>query len=244
MVHWKLCSSATQYPHRTFERPLGLTELGFYWDSNFEGTADTLQHAIVEIEHPLLISVENITRTWIMLKHQFPLLGSYLAERREGEEVVFVVEEDRLDTCGPDEIAFQPISSLQEAQKFVDSAVNGQRLLSNVLLARLFILPRTDEKARAHIVIHVAHCVTDGIANATLLRRFLDILSSAPCDQAWKIEERLALAVASEDLVPTSTINATARKRWHRAIGHTLTSIRVAKITVPLLGFLSLSSAA
>lgn len=232
MVHWEVSSNSSRCPHRIFERPLGLTELGFYWDGKFKGTADTLQHAIVEVENPHLLGVHNVTRTWIALKRQFPLLGSYLSDRRDRGQVVFVVEESRLDIFGPGEITFQDISSPREAQEFVDNVVNGEGLLSDGLLARLFILARTDEKSHVHVLIHVAHCITDGIANANLLKNFLDILSSPP-SHPCNIEERLALAIASEDLVPK--INNTARERWYHAIGHTLALIRMEKITVHIL---------
>ncbi|KAF9464774.1 hypothetical protein BDZ94DRAFT_1255858 [Collybia nuda] len=230
MLHWKISKGSFQYFNRTFERPLGLTELGFYWDGNFNGTADIIQHTIVAIEDPRLVGVHNVTRTWIALKRQFPMLGSYISDNRRGKDgVTFVVEEDRLGVCSPDEIKFQVISSLQEAQGFVNKVVNGKRSLSNALLARLFILTRTDDKSHVHVLIHIAHCITDGMANTSLLKHFLDILSSPSSHQSWIIEERLALAMASEDLVPK--INNKARQRWYRAIGCILASLRTEQIT-------------
>ncbi|KAF5380923.1 hypothetical protein D9615_004016 [Tricholomella constricta] len=221
------------YP-RIFVRPLGVTELGFYWDSKFNGTADTLQHAVVESIDPadqVLFSVENITRTWRSLKQQFPLLGSFLEEPAGSRDPVsFVFAEDRLENCGPEEISFHSASSLSEAQEFADVVLNGVRLLSSNLLARVVIISRTDQISHVHVLIHVAHCITDGIANATLLRSFLDILSSSLTSTQWDIEERLALALPLDVLLPDIALSR-ARNRWHRAIGQTLSSIRLSKIT-------------
>ncbi|KAF8077876.1 hypothetical protein FPV67DRAFT_17561 [Lyophyllum atratum] len=230
MTTWNLRRTV---PPRIYERPLDVTELGFYWDSKFNGTADTLQHAVVEILDPLnqnIFGIENVTRAWQALKQQFPLLGSCLEEQGDGDQAVFVVAEDRLESCGPGEISFQSVQSLGAAQEFADGVVNGERLLSDNLLARIVILHRTDQISHVHLVIHVAHCITDGMANATLLRSFLDIISSPHIGTRWDIEQRLALALPSTEMVPDVKLNR-ARYRWHRAIGQTLSAVRLSKIT-------------
>lgn len=226
---------------RTYERLLGLTELGFYWDSKFNGTADILRYAIIDAQRFIpsarLFSFENVTRTWVALKKQYPLLGAQLSERRQRTEVVFVVSEQRLSDCAPEEISFQSISSqpslssLGEVGTFMERMVNGERLLSDELLARLFVFTSTTQENRVCILLHVAHCITDGIATATLLRSFLDILSSEPSTIRWDLEERLALAVASERLIGDAN-SSTARQKWHYAMGRTLASIRMQKQTV------------
>ncbi|GLB34885.1 hypothetical protein LshimejAT787_0204500 [Lyophyllum shimeji] len=230
MPAWKLRGDGSV---RVYERALGLTELGFYWDSKFNGTADTLQHALVEILDPLnqkTFGADNITLAWQALKQQFPLLGAYLEEQRDGEQISFVVAEDRLQSCGPGEAAFHTVDSLTAAQEFADAVINGERLLSDNLLARIVILFRTDAISHIHLLIHVAHCITDGMANATTLRSFLDILSAPAKGTKWDLEERLALALPSTDLVPGAKLN-TARYRWHRAVGQILSAIRMSKIT-------------
>jgi hypothetical protein len=220
---------------RTYERPLGITELGFYWDSRFNGTADTVRYAIIDIDtqgsipSTRLFSLENVTRTWVALKQQYPLLGSQLSERQQGEEVVFVVSEERLSRCTPEEISFSTISSqldlssLGDVEAFMDGVLNGKRLLSSEMLARLFILIPTGQKKRACVVLHVAHCITDGISNATLLRSFLNILCSEPRNVRWDLEERLALAIASERLLGRPN-SSKARQRWHYAVGRVMAS--------------------
>ena len=237
--NWILCDESS----RTYERPLGLTELGFYWDGKFSGTADVVCYAIIDadsfIPSTQLFSVENVTRTWVALKQQYPLLGAQLSERRERTEVVFSVCEERLSICTSDEISFQSISfppslsesSLGEVETFMEVMVKGQRLLSDELLARLFIFIPTNQNNRVCIILHVAHSIADGIAHATLLRSFLDILSSEPSDIGWDLEERLALAVPSESLIGDAN-TSTARRKWHYAIGRTLASLRMQKMTV------------
>ena len=226
---------------RTYERPLGLTELGFYWDGKFNGTADMLRYAIVDIHSFIpsthLFSVKNVTRTWVALKQRYPLLGAQISEYRQRTEVVFNVSEELLNVCASEEISFKSISSplslssLGEVEAFMETMVNEERLLSDELLARLFIFTPTDQRNRVCIVLHVAHSITDGIANASLLRSFLDILSSEPSPIQWNLEERLALAVASESLIGDAN-TTTARQKWHHAIGRTLASLRMQKMTV------------
>ncbi|KAG5635532.1 hypothetical protein H0H81_010944 [Sphagnurus paluster] len=215
---------------RTYQRPLGITELGFYWDSKFDGTADTVQHGTVEIlspENQTVFSHDNITRSWIALKQQFPLLGASFEV--VGDQVNFIISANRLEACNPEEISLQKVASQVEAERVADALVNGDRVLSDDLLARIVILFRIDQISHVHILIHVGHSITDGMANATLLRTFLDIISSSPDGIMWDLEERLALALPSNDLVPGIMLNK-ARFRWHRAIGQTISAIRMSKI--------------
>ncbi|KIK65679.1 hypothetical protein GYMLUDRAFT_39184 [Collybiopsis luxurians FD-317 M1] len=69
-----------------YERLLGPNEVGFYWDSVYRGTADTLQHAIiegVEGEAEMEIPKESDVRAaWTSLKMRYPLLGARIEERR------------------------------------------------------------------------------------------------------------------------------------------------------------------
>jgi hypothetical protein len=225
-------------PHatsRTYERLLSPTELGFYWDSRFNGTADTVRYAIIDIDtqgsvpSTRLFGLENVTRTWVALKQQYPLLGSQLSERQQREEVVFVVSEERLSHCTPEEVSFSTISSeldlssLGGVEAFIDGMLNGERLLSNELPARLFILTPTNKENRVCIILHVAHCITDGISNANWVRSFLETLSSQPGISRWDLEDRLALAVASESLIGDFN-SSKARRRWHYAMGRILAS--------------------
>lgn len=232
MGPWRLLSGSHGHP-RSYERTLGLNELGFYWDSAFNGTADTLQHATVEVRAGLgdkVFSVENVMRTWICMKQRFPLLGSQLLERGK-DEVVFVVAEERLSHCHTTEIGFHDVLSSAEAQEFIGDVVTGERLLSNDQVARLFILSPTNQTNYFYVLLHLAHCITDGMANSALLRTFLNTLCSPTNDTNWELEDRLSLSVASEDLYPVLDLTL-AKQRWRKAIGHIVSSIRMAKVMV------------
>src|ERR1700733_12913207 len=126
-----------------YERPLGRTELAFYWDAKFNGTADLLRYAIVDVQSSALraqlFSVDNVTRTWVALKRQYPLLGARLSDRQQ-----FIVSEERLNVCAPEEISFRStssqmsLSSLGEVEAFMDTILDGTHLLSDELLGRVF----------------------------------------------------------------------------------------------------------
>ncbi|KAF9562551.1 hypothetical protein CPC08DRAFT_687538 [Agrocybe pediades] len=212
-----------------YERPLGTTEFCFYWDGVFQGTADTLQHAQVQLgsstysqfSHPI-----NFKRTWIVLKQRFPLLGAQIIERDENS-IFFSVDEERLGKTDPTEIEFRTISSNEEASELVRDLVMKQRALSNDLLARVFVLERTDKPDYFHLIIQAAHCITDGMSNITILKTFLHQLTQ-PTPPVPNLQERLALALSSEELVPQRKFSE-ARKRWRKAIAAVISSKNVFK---------------
>lgn len=230
---WVLC--AQSHPSsRIFERPLGSNELGFYWDSVFRGTADTLQDASVEIRsgNPDIIKQDNVRRAWVSLKQQYPLLGARIKEVKPREQVYFVVDEQRLRACEDGDVTFVSVSTIEEVDAFVDDLLNGERSLSNERTARIFIFSRADQPNHLHVVILAAHCITDGVANAVMLRNFLNFISTPALEgRRYDLEERLALAASSEDLLP-NLAQSLAKQRWHRAMGVVIQNIRMAKISV------------
>lgn len=231
MVGWTLLDPISKTPNRVYTRPLGITELVFYWDSRFSGTADTVQLAEVREEgSENIFSRDNLEIAWRTLKHRFPLLASRFRITGSGDrDVEFVVEEKRLGEIGGEEIQLLNASSLLEAQSFAQEIINGPRQLSDALPARVHILVRTDKENHYHILLHLAHSVADGIANATLLRNFLDMLAGQAIDaSSLRLEERLASVVAQEDLDPSLILNI-PRQRWRRAIGHVMCSITMDK---------------
>ncbi|KAF9454559.1 hypothetical protein P691DRAFT_692196, partial [Macrolepiota fuliginosa MF-IS2] len=216
----------------TYLRPLGLTEQVFYWDGLFAGTADSVVSAEVEVQHDHEISVfsaANIERAWLSLKHQFPLLGSQVIQRPD-QSLWFSVDETRLRTLGPGEVYFHDIASAEEAQAVSSNIPNSPRLLSNHLLACLFVLRRTDNSKRLHVLIHASHMITDGNANATLLRTFLDKLASPRSDiGSWDLRKQLVLSSSCDDLSPVHRLSI-ARRQWRRAIGTVINSNRMSKL--------------
>jgi hypothetical protein len=213
---------------------MGLIELGFYWDTTFNGTADCIRHALVEIVDRSardLFNNINVTRTWISLKQRFPLLGASTIEHLDGEGADFVVTESRLRTVAPDEINFSSVGSRQEAQCFALNILNTERTLSNELLGQIFILRRTDAENQYHILLHIAHLITDGMGNTTLLRTFLDTISLPVDGYIPDLEERLAMVPSSEDLTPETDFNV-PRKRWRWAIAGVIWASHISKLTV------------
>lgn len=227
-----------------YERPLGLLELGFYYDSVFEGTADTLQHTEIGID-PIktkdIFSYTNISRTWINLKQQFPLLGARIEERDE-DSIFFVVEAENLRQSRSEEITFQDITSAQEADDTMKRIIVKERLLSNDLLARIFILRRTDVVDVFHVFLHVAHSITDGMSNITILKTFLnEVCRQDSPAQTWNLTRQLALSEACENLYPQLRMNI-AKRRWRLAVAKILATKRMGRFTTvnylfPIISF-------
>lgn len=217
---------------RTYTRPLGTTELGFYWDSLFNGTADTVRHAVIEVVPQSTGELTVFEKAWIGLKRQYPLLGANLEEQgNDRRQVNFVVNNLDLGRLSPGEVELQHVSSDKKVQDFIDQLVNGKRRLSNQLLARLFVLVQDISGCRYHILIHAAHCITDGMSNLNIIRTLLEDLSSPKCRKTFNLEERLALAMASEDLSPIIKRSRPVQ-RWHRAMGHVILSLRMKNLIV------------
>lgn len=226
---------ALQQPS-VYARPLGLTEQIFHWDGEFEGTADSVQSAEVEIQYGTqesILSPANVEKAWTSLKLQFPLLGSQIVQRPD-QSLWFVVDEARLRSCGPGQIYYHDVASTEEAQAVSSDIPNSPRLLSLNLLACLLLLRRTDNKKRFHVLIQAAHTISDGNANATLLRTFLDKLASSLSEvETWDMKGRLLLSSSCDDLSPVHRLN-TAQKRWRRAAGAVIGASRLSKLHVRL----------
>ncbi|KDQ60977.1 hypothetical protein JAAARDRAFT_191101 [Jaapia argillacea MUCL 33604] len=216
---------------RIYRRELGTTELGFYWDGQFNGTADAIAHLVVHARRggEDVFGSKNVLRAWIALKQQFPLLGSQIDIFED--TINLLVSENDLGTSHPDEVVFKQASSAQEADAIAEKLirVEGPRQLSNKLLARMYILHRDDAEGLHHVIFHAAHIVTDAMSNSNVLRVFLDTLSLPIEAPVTDIQKRLAMVVASEDLYPALKLSV-PRQRWRRAIGYVLAEIRQAKM--------------
>ncbi|KJA27097.1 hypothetical protein HYPSUDRAFT_35660 [Hypholoma sublateritium FD-334 SS-4] len=211
-----------------YERPLGLLELGFYWDGVFERTADTLQHAEIAVDSTRLdpkhaCSYASISRTWMRLKQQFPLLGARIEERDENA-VFFVVAVESLHQCRPEEITFRNVSSADEALDIMKSLAVNERLLSNDFLARLLVVRRTDVEHVFHIIINVSHAITDGMANITILKTFVDEVARDDASfKHWDLSQQLALSDSTDRLYPLAKFSI-AKQRWRLAVAKIITA--------------------
>ncbi|KAF5315871.1 hypothetical protein D9611_004763 [Ephemerocybe angulata] len=216
----------------SFERPLGSTELGFYWDSVFRRTADIIRAADVEIEASSIervLAPATLTRAWTTLKRRYPLMGARI-EERSNDEVVFIVEPVTLSTINSsEELLVQEISGGQEVEEVVDRLHNGQSPLSNSLLTCIRILRRKDRPNLVHILIHSAHCIADEIAHNTILRELLQILanpalSTIETSDDAPLKERLGVSASTDGLYPFQP--GSARSRWRKAISWVILSRR------------------
>ncbi|KAJ7709824.1 hypothetical protein B0H17DRAFT_1173913 [Mycena rosella] len=223
MASWSCAGPAGR---RVYTRALGLNELGFYYDSCINGTADTLMHTVVQISPgaPNCFAPEKLAGAWNSRKAQSPLLGGTVDMHDSLPSLV--VGEEHLKTTVPGEITWASISSPEEAAVI---AINGERKFSEKSLSRIVVLARTDDASMYHVLINVAHLITDGIANVSLLKEFLEILSLGR-QSVSDIEARLSLAVATESLVPTLNLSV-AKQRWRCAAGQIIAKLQDAKRT-------------
>ncbi|KAJ7685261.1 hypothetical protein DFH06DRAFT_36539 [Mycena polygramma] len=222
-------SSWTPAGH-AYTRALGLNELGFYYDSHINGTADTVMHTIIRVmpQGQHCVAAGNFVRAWNALKAKFPLLAATVQINNERPQ--FFVAEERLQSIMQGEISVSSISSLEDAEAAADAGLNGERKLSDDLLARVIVLSRTDDASIYHVLINVAHLITDGVGNRSLLREFLNILSCPDGHTGQDLEMRLSLAVAAESLIPASKTSP-ARQRWRHAAGKIISKLQDAKRT-------------
>lgn len=212
---------------RVFTRPLGLNELRFYYDAHTNGTADMLMHVVTQLTPDAV--PPDVERAWLALKAKFPLLGATVRVHNSLPQLV--VAEERLRTIISDEISYYSISSAEEAYATAVAIPNGERKLSDNLLARILVLSRTDDPSTLHVLINVQHLITDGVGNASVLKEFLNLLSAPDKLMKPDLEARLSLAVAAESLVPSFKMSV-ARQRWRRAAGHIISKLQDAKRTV------------
>jgi hypothetical protein len=221
-------------PNRVFTRPLDKNEVGFFYDGTFNGVADMAEHYMVQTTRDSLFEFQNVARTWITLKRIFPLLGTTTKETDyETTSASFTVAEADLGVIRPGEIQLHTANSEAEVHEFVDRLISGPRQLSLNLLSQIYIFSRGDNLGLYHLVIHIAHLITDGVSALALVRMFFDILSLPSTAYIPDLEARLALCVGSENLNPNRNLPL-ARRRWRRAIGWVIHHIRDPEIQVKL----------
>ena len=237
---------------RTFQRPLDPTELAFFWDGHFSGTEDSMQHVELRLLNPSrdgnLFSEANIVNAWLATKRRFPLIGAAVKvlprtqfaphrlevadSKIEGDLPAFasgphfVVREHELAVLRPHEIVFGQVACAKEVPERMTAIWDGPRNLSDELLAQLYVFRETDSQRTdiLHLMLLVAHCVTDATAKRTFMRCLSDTLARGgePKSEPAQVplEERLAMLIPSADLEPVHLrmLNLT-RRRWRRAIG-------------------------
>ncbi|KAG2152768.1 hypothetical protein DEU56DRAFT_907944 [Suillus clintonianus] len=214
---------------RVFFRPLGTTESSFYWDSVFNSTADIVGHVhlrTTQSNDSDIHSHPNVMRSWASVKRRFPLLAAEVQEYESGSR--FILREEAVANLRPDDVTFKEVNSLHHVECFINDIMDGQRLLSSQLLARIYILRRTDRHDHFHIVIIVAHCVTDAPSTSTVVRTFLDTLSSRIEPPYIPLGERVHTYQPLESRLSYGDLPL-VKRRWRRALGHAILTVWMSK---------------
>ncbi|KAG1742244.1 uncharacterized protein EDB91DRAFT_302935 [Suillus paluster] len=221
--HWTSLDSTTG--RRVFYRPLGITESCFYWDSVFNGTADSLVHIhlrTIQTNDQDIYSRLNVMRSWESVKRRFPLIAAEVQEHESGPR--FILREEAVTNLRPDDVTFKEVNSFHHAECFINDIMDGPRLLSSQLLARAYILRRTDRSDHFHLLFMAAHCVADSPSMTTVIRSFLDTLSSRVEPPYIPLGERVHMYQPLENRLGRGDIPL-VKRRWRRAIGHALYTV-------------------
>lgn len=210
---------------RVFRRPLGITEASFYWDSVFNSTADTVMHVHLRTAQKndrCIDSQPNITRSWASVKRRFPLIAAEVQEHDSG--LHFILREEAITDLRPDDVTFKEVDSFHHVECFINDIMDGRRLLSSQLLARAYILSRTDKSDQFHVVIIIAHCVTDAASTSTVLRTFFDTLSSRIEPPYIPLSERVHMFQPLETRLCYGNLPL-VKQRWRRALGYAIFTV-------------------
>lgn len=210
---------------RVFFHPLGITESIFYWDSLFNSTSDIVIHAhlrFIQTDDLDIHSQPNVMRSWASVKRRFPFIAAEVQEYESG--LRFILREEAVTNLRPDDVTFKEIDSLHHAECFINNIMDGPRLLSSQLLARIYVLRQTDGNDCFHIVIIAAHCVTDVSSTSTVFRAFLDTLSSRVEPPYIPLGERLHIYQPLENLLNYGNLPL-VKQRWRKALGHAIFTV-------------------
>ncbi|KAG8221372.1 hypothetical protein J3R82DRAFT_1547 [Butyriboletus roseoflavus] len=230
MVIWTLTSRTSG--QRVWQRPLGITESVYYWSGCWNGAGDTIMHVHLRAMQPNADEVyapDNVRRAWASVKRRFPLLAAEVHEEVDGGPH-FVVREQNVISLQDGEVTFGTVSSLRDAERFVDDNKDGPRPLSSKMLTRVYVLRRTDWPDHFHVVLTVAHCITDGCSTSTVIRSFFQTLATSfdPCPRP--IEERLRMYCPIESRIYPDELSP-SKRRWRRAIGYAIYVARSSRLT-------------
>ena len=234
-MSWSLLSSPST-SGKAYARPLGLNETGFYIDRKFNGTSDIIWRYLVEetdratCTEATFFSEKNVKRAWATLKQWYPIVGARTDESDGLDAVRFVVSEHALSHHLPDEVTFTPVSSREEVDKAFAYLMRENPMVDHHLVARVLVFPFTSSKGTYEVFFRFAHCMADGISSATVARTFFDVLVSPPAPIP-KLEERLTMALSSDELNPTKRMSL-PRQRWRRAIAQVTFLNRRRKLAV------------
>ncbi|KAG1794191.1 uncharacterized protein HD556DRAFT_1371530 [Suillus plorans] len=214
---------------RIFFRPLGSSETTFYWAGVSSNTADTVMHIhlrTAQASDQVVHSQSNILRSWVSVKRRFPLIAAEVEEHEFGPR--FIIREETVMNLRPDDVTFTEVDSFHHAECFVTDIMDGPRRLSSQLLTRAYILRRTDKSDHFHVVIMLAHCITDAAGTSTVLRTFFDTLSSQIEPPYIPLGERMHSFKALESNLGSRDLSL-VKRRWRRALGYAIDLARMSR---------------
>ncbi|EJD06369.1 uncharacterized protein FOMMEDRAFT_165197 [Fomitiporia mediterranea MF3/22] len=228
-----------------FRRPLGLTELQFYWDSIFNGTAVNTLHAVLDVDPTFehrIFARDNLELTWTRLKQRFPLLGASVEEVPDSDVVEFVLDEASLFSIRSGEVSIiDLLLSADHVDQLVGFLRNGQPVLSNEIIAKLWVGPQKDVLHRYHIFLTLPHYIYDGIGGSVLMREICQELACLSKENRvlnMSLMKRLASLLPQDALNPSYGASV-PRRRWRFAVANIIHGLRQARLagghTLPTL---------
>lgn len=224
---------------RSWRRPLGITETAWYWNGIWNGTTDTVVHAHLRITRPGDVGIyapDNVRRAWASVKQRFPLIAAEVLEEDNGLQ--FVVREQDVTSLRKEDVTFDTVSSFRDAERFITDNMDGPRPISSMLLTRVYVLQRTDRQEHFHVVLIVAHCITDRNSTTTILRSFFQTLATSFDPYPPPIEERLQIFYPMECRVFPDDVPL-VKRRWRKAMGYAFYVVRRARLSVRDQSFLN-----
>ncbi|KAG2153423.1 hypothetical protein DEU56DRAFT_727136 [Suillus clintonianus] len=214
---------------RVFCRPLGITETSFYWNGACNSALDTVMHIhlrTAEANDRDIYSQLNVMRSWASVKRRFPLIAAEVQECESGPR--FIIREETITNLRPDDVTFMDINSFHHAECFINDIPDGPRRLSSQLLARVYVLHRTDKSDHFHVVLVIAHCITDASSTSTLLRTFFDTLSSRIEPPYISLDERVHMYRDLESRSASGDLPL-VKRRWRQALGYAILLVRTSQ---------------
>jgi hypothetical protein len=222
---------------RIFFRPLGIAETTFYWSGVLNNTADIVMHMHLRTTRASdqdILSQSNIMRAWASVKRRFPLIAAEVDEHEFG--LRFIIREETVMNIRPDDVTFTEVNSFHHAECFVYDIMDGPRRLSSQLLTRAYVLRRTDRSDHFHVVVVLAHCITDAAGTSTVLRTFLDTLSSQIEPPYIPLGERVHMYRALENNLGSRDLPL-VKQRWRRALGYAIDLVWMSRFKVFSVSF-------
>ncbi|GJE91993.1 hypothetical protein PsYK624_081460 [Phanerochaete sordida] len=241
-VAWRTTRAHDGAPE--LRRALGPLERGFYWDACFDGVALLINRLALEAAPGAgrVLDGRNVRAAWLRLKQRFPLLGAVVEERDGGDCVEFVLREDKLRSMRPGEFTvLEEFAGEEDALRYADALLTGHTVLSNELLARVYVARQRGAPRVLHVFIPVVHFITDGVGNATIERELcqeLAKLSEDPVADVPPLHVRVQALLPVEAYSPALKLSM-PRRRWRAAIAKVIDDLRLERIrgghTLPLL---------